>query len=256
MTLTSQLWKALWRPKFKISNQFLLLIAVATVLSALYVFVKGELTRNVFFGIFSGWAIFLIFLTYFFLARQNERVNIEVTYRLIPVPEYKLYLVNLGTSLVAWLYQMLVVFVTLVVMTSIALRTLDWRKIFGVNTIQVSMSPGADDLAAILGFVLVMLGAVLWAWSAISLEHLLKEWITDYLPATRQKVVKGIVYIVLIWAGIKLLATISQQFGHFFHFAADQNVLPFYASAGYLFLLLIVTVIINIYLLTRWVEAK
>lgn len=256
MTATSQLWKALWRPKFKMSNQFLLLIATATLLSTLYVFVKGDLTRDIFFGMFAGWSIFVIFMSYFFLARQNERVNIEVTYRLIPVPEYKLYLVNLGTSLVAWLYQMLVVFVAVVVMTSIALRTLDWHQIFGINHLQVTMTPGINDIAAIAGLILVMLGAILWAWSAISLEHLLTEWIADYLPATRQKAVKGIVYIVLIWAGIKLLATISHQLNHFLHFAFDPSTLPFYVSAGYLFLLLIITVIVNIYLLKRWVEAK
>lgn len=255
MTSTSQLWKALWRPKFKISNQFLLLITAATILSTLYVLVKGNLTKDVFFGIFLGWSFFITFISYFFIARQNERVNIDVMYRLIPVPEYKLYLVNLGTSLVAWLYQLVVEFIALVIMAGIVLRTLDWRKIFDLQDFQVTSS-GISNFSAIFGFCLVMLVTLLWTWAAISLIHLLTEWIADYLPATRQKAVKGILYIVLIWAGIKLLATISYELNHFLHFAFDPSILPFYASAGYLFLLLIVTVIINIYLLTRWVEAK
>lgn len=255
MTSSSQLWKALWRPKFKTSNQFLLLILAATVLSALYVLVKGNLTGNIFLGIFIGWSFFITFISYFFLARQNEQVNIEVTYRLIPVPEYKLYLMNLATSLVAWLYQLVVEFVVLVMLTAVVLRTLNWRQIFDVQDLQFSAS-GFSSLNAILGFCLVLLGTLLWTWTAISLVHLLTEWIADYLPATKQKQVKGVVYIVVIWAGIKLLATVSSQFGHFTNFAFNQSVSPFYLSAGYLFGLAIVTTIINIYLLKRWVEAK
>lgn len=255
MTSFGQLNRALVGRKLRLVTRAVLIELIALVVTILVEFFtkSTSLTAADIEATIGGLGmIFWVVLT-IFLTRDNEFVLISSATRLIPVSDTKLYSVNLLTTVLAWGYAM----VLQAVLHAIGIA-LDWRSFINdFGRIDVS---GTVDLPPVWVIVLIvivmMIAAIILFFTSISLIHLVITAIAVKLPVTGQRFVRLGLYIVVIWAVIKVA---SVAFGLYGNLVDGINLGNVYVQViGSLIGMLLFAALeaaVSVWLMKRWVEA-
>lgn len=183
------------------------------------------------------------------LARKNEQVLTSNNYRLLPVADTKLYLGNLLTALLAFIYLQII---EGVISGILYIFTNSDASSFG------SFGNGNMFNAALSVMLLMILGLVV-LWTGITLVHLISNLISGFLPFGRQKFVKFVLYLVIIFVALGIFNyTTGNIFKMIYINQELVNLNQFtdtvWISNGIFFAWSVVFSVINIYLLRRWTE--
>ncbi|MFD1318145.1 ABC transporter permease [Loigolactobacillus zhaoyuanensis] len=195
------------------------------------------------YGVLAGMILFVL------LAQRTEHIWTSNVFRLLPVSDLRLYLVNLGSTLLDLLY-FLVIEIVITALCSLG----GWTSF-----IQAGLSTQPWGFAA-AGLV-VMLALNLYGWTFISLVHLVGRTISSWLPEVRSRFVYFILYAVVGFILLKILAwgetLLQKMVAPLLMGQYDANIIPsIYSFSGILAVMIVLFSAINIYLLKYWAETK
>ncbi|KRM86504.1 hypothetical protein [Lacticaseibacillus thailandensis] len=204
-----------------------------------------------FYALIAGIVLFVL------LANHQERVWTTSRFRLAPVTDLRLYVMNVLSSFISMLYG-LIVGVTVIGLLSVPLQQQ-----------AVPLQLQADHAEALwrygLAGVTMMLSACLYMWIFISMIHLVGVSISAFLPPMRQRIVKFCFYLVVLVLVLMALngleGGVRQLAPHLgFNFTSvDQieDAIPaFYWASFWSLVESAVYSVINVLLLHNWVETK
>ncbi|WP_225359737.1 ABC transporter permease [Loigolactobacillus backii] len=193
------------------------------------------------YGFLAGLILFIL------LARRTEHVWTSSSARLLPITDTKLYLANLGSTLLSFIYFLVLELIIGGICSIGALSDIH-------ASFQQILPYTATSLTTILALTL-------YGWAFISLVHLLGVTISTWLPEMRSKFIYFVLYVVVGILLLKILSTMGNLLGKFvtplftgqYNATINPGLLSF---SGILFLITIVFSLLNIYLLKNWVETK
>ncbi|QMU07195.1 hypothetical protein H3M12_06730 [Levilactobacillus suantsaii] len=237
-------------------NQLLFFNLLAVVVTMVYQIWRRGFAQLEMISTVTIWGSIFGFVAFVLLARQNEQVVISDTYRLLPTSDTKLYLANLGTSLVALLYVGVIQVILLAVGTAMSGNIIRmWLQL------NIHMSAAAWHDLAFYGTSAVLWGIVvaLWAWAVITLIHFGTNTISAFLPNVQQRIIKVVLAIILTGVLLRFLTWFAELESKLY--AAFTGIASVLEGGVWFDLLGLVVVVIvvataNIVMMHRWVEAK
>ncbi|GAA3602935.1 hypothetical protein [Secundilactobacillus similis] len=255
MTSFGQLNRALVGRKLRLVTRAILIELIALVVTLLVEFFTKatSLTATDVESTIGGLGVIFWVVLTIFLTRDNEFVLISSATRLIPVSDTKLYSTNLFTTMLAWGYAM----VLQAVLHGIGIA-LDWQSFINdFGRIDVSGTMKLPPVWVIVLVVIVMMiAAVILFFTSVSLIHLVIMAITVKLPVTGQRFVRLGLYIVVIWAVVRVAGV---AFGLYGNLVDGINLSSGYVQViGSLIGMLLFAAIeaaVSVWLMKRWVEA-
>ncbi|WP_201307110.1 hypothetical protein [Companilactobacillus farciminis] len=246
--------KNLIREKWRLMNWIVGIdILALIVLFIMYLISNGfSGSTNYFFQIFVVSVTIVNFISFIMLSRKNEHVFTSNNYRLLPVTDTTLYISNLFTTFVAFVY--------LQVLETIIAAILYAIGNFG-NIESSDFSGASSGMGILFGAVVFMILVTLVMWSGITLIHFLISWIKGFLPFKSQKFVTFILYLVVIW-GASVIFDIATGYIYRWIYTAgymgaqtlSQITNAVWITSGIMLVWLLIFSFINIYLMKRWVE--
>ncbi|GHP13206.1 hypothetical protein YK48G_06310 [Lentilactobacillus fungorum] len=265
MTSFSSITKALSRPKLSIINRIVIVDALAIIITILFQVYKGTLSGMDPVAITLTYSIFAYLVAFVLLARNVEHTYTSSSYRLIPASDTKLYSASLLSALVAMVYMGLAQ-VGLALITS----ALDFPEIAGAARQMFSdiyqssdkTSFGLNIFVIITGSILLLIALALFCWATISLIHLIGNALTNFLPDSRQKFFRFVLYVVVIVVFLYVFTYVVGMVNgilHNFKGVLDYSsnaYLQIYFGSIYLFAFALVESMGNVYLLKNWVETE
>ncbi|GEO69416.1 hypothetical protein [Levilactobacillus acidifarinae] len=257
MATFQESFRVLWRPKLHRANRLVGLYFIAVVVSlGVQVWLDGlaELDFPGTFLVFTGiWGLVVLID----LARRGNQELVSMTYRLMPVREWQLYLASLASSFVTYGY-------VLAVGLGMTLISFNWpwlpqwehaeiRRWLFLNSGLQDHSTASLYLTA--GYLVAMLLLVtLWVWAAVILVQFIVTTISAFLPNFQQKLVKIGLAILLVYAGIMVV-----RWG----MDVQASVVGSVSDTAQDWISLMVPVFwtvvmsgMNVYLMRHWVEAR
>ncbi|MGF2385031.1 ABC transporter permease [Lentilactobacillus otakiensis] len=257
MTSFYNLLKSLSRPKLRMMNRILLIDVIAIVLTLLYEVYRGDLTSDSPIGIALFYSVFVGMVAFVVLSRNSEHIFVSDSYRLIPASDTKLYGVNLLSSFIAIFYAG-VVQLFFFLLTSIPF----WNDV--LNSLKQFADYSADKPNFVPNLIYTSMGGLLLAiaatgllWTSITLIHLTGNALTAFLPDSRQKFFRFILYVVVIVAFLYIFSIVENRvdgvLNHFFNLNGD-TIASLYYAAIYLLGFAALESVGSVYLLKRWVE--
>ncbi|ALB29922.1 hypothetical protein [Companilactobacillus heilongjiangensis] len=250
MGLTSNLMSEKWRMMNWIIIIDLIFLVAVDVLRIFTGGWDGQIFPDYFFATFMISLSFANFVGFILLARKNERVYTSNNYRLLPVSETKLYFSNLLTTFLGLMYLQV-----LEVVLGTIFYFISGQSDFNLAAGEIKGSVGT----AALMWLLMTLTMIL-IWMGITSVHFLINWISGFLPFSRQKFVNFILYIVVTVVGMMIFNYTS---GNVFRviYNGSQGITTLGQVNNVIWLGIGIVVIwgvifsaINIYLLKRWTE--
>lgn len=196
----------------------------------------------------SGIACLVIFIR---LAALNENIYVSDAIRLIPASDTKLYVASFTASFAAFIYFSLVMFVFHVLIALIEGKwSYFWSQLAALNSSIWSSAP-----LTFTSYILILVAGLLMVWMTISLIHLVMVSIAAFLPAGQQRLIRGILYIVVSIAIIRIVGWLFQLYTQLVINAGLQVN----SSVAMLSLLAVVLVVViesvaNIFLMRQFVE--
>lgn len=256
MTNGWSFFKALSRPRFIWMNWIVGGEVLGIALSLLWTAIQGDFHSYSPFFTFCGFMMIPMVIALVLLATANERTVTSSTYRLIPISDWKFYLLNVGASLVnqvyLWLVQVVFFFLTLWIGHSELDQLFDG---FGaglqalnaeVNLVQFGLS------GLVLGILFLLL-----VWSTISLVHYVTNAANSFLPRFRQGFINAVVYVVVALIAIRvaswLIGTVSYLSSQMINGGMIDSM---WTGALVMGIIVVVESAINIFVLQKWVEPK
>ncbi|MFD0897857.1 ABC transporter permease [Loigolactobacillus binensis] len=220
---------------------------IAVIISMLTLVVKQSFERTAPVGSALTYGFVAAFILFILLARRTERVWTSNLYRLLPTTDTRLYVANLLSTLLNFIYFIVLELVVL------GLCSL----FLPLNNISI---PAGSYRYTATG-LLVIVALALYGWVFISLVHLIGRTISTWLPEMRSKFIYFLLYVIVVFILVKLLSLASNLFNKLSVILIggqlDANVLPGLLSfSGVMVLLIIIFSAINIYLLKHRVETK
>ncbi|MTV82309.1 hypothetical protein [Secundilactobacillus folii] len=251
MTNMTRLIPTFLKERFKAVNRLIMLMLTAIVATAVVqLFTNGvsnwetSLTGDVSF--WSGIAFFVIFIR---LASFNEHIYVNDAFRLIPISDTKLYLSSYSASALAFLYYGVI---SAVLHGLVAFVT---KGQLQVNFhIESSFFWSSAPVAVPMIIVFFFLGLLL-VWMTISLIHLIMVSIAAFLPVGRQRLIRGVLYVVVSVVIIRVVMGLFQLYSQFVMTSGLQlngtSVLLAFLSV---IIVLILESAANVLLMKRFVE--
>ncbi|WP_203651859.1 hypothetical protein [Secundilactobacillus yichangensis] len=234
------------RDRFKSLNRIILLMLIAIIATEIYMFVeKGPYSGTYLQSYTSFWSSLAFLIAFIRLATFNEKVYQSDSIRLIPASDTKIYLSNLCTTVIGLLYFMVVQFVLRVVVSLITGNS--FMRVSGFGT-----SSGRIAATVVIAFGIV-LATIIMAWATISLIHLIMLSIDAFLPIGRQRLIRGILYIVISFVIIRLGAVFFHIYGTLMS-GLSLGWGAILALFGVLVLVAALEVVANILLMNKFVE--
>lgn len=257
MAMFQESLRVLWRPKLHRANLLVGLYLITVVVSlGVQVWLDGVTEMDV-SGTFLAFAGVWGLVTLIDLARRGSQELVSVTYRLMPVREWQLYLASLVSSFMADVY-VLVVGLGLTVI-GFNWPWLDQHERDQVRNFILSNSGTSSyrdtSLYLALGYLTAMVVLVtLWVWVAVILVQFIVTTVSAFLPNFQQKLVKIGLAILLVYAGIMAVSwgldVQTRIVGHVSDTAQDwiSLAVPVFWT--------VVMSGVNVYLMRHWVEAR
>lgn len=263
MTTFSKLTGLFFRQRSKTVHFTIAMILGAVLLSLIFRLFTGDhyIDPTDAAGFTASYALLGGIVLFILLARRNEQVWTSSVYRLIPTTSWRLYAANLLSTILLFVYYVIIISVIVTLLSLIAGSGLPPVGTYG---------------STILGIAAIFLSILIWLWVFISLIHLATEAVSNFLPDTRQKLVRFFIYVVVIIVTLFVMSYIekgigfftgnlSQYIGHSFDVAvdADSAGLNFsghldalYLAVGYFLAMAAIVSAANLYLLSHWTETK
>ncbi|MFC6171885.1 ABC transporter permease [Loigolactobacillus jiayinensis] len=193
------------------------------------------------FGFLAGLILFIL------LARNTEQVWTSNTYRLLPTTDFKLYLANLCSTALSFLYFLLIQ-VLLLGLSSLTLL----NQLGDINL-------SASSWTYFVSGVITLLALVLYGWALISLIHLLGRTISTWLPVVRSRFIITVFYIIVAMIVLKIMSLAGDLLEKllvplYSGQMATGVTASMYSLSGVCAVLIIVFSAINIFLLKNRVE--
>lgn len=209
-------------------------------------------TIDFFFETFIISVTIVNFVSFIMLSRKNEHIFTSNNYRLIPVTDTTLYISNLLTTFVAFIYLQILEVIIAVILYAIG----------NFGSIDPSGFTNSNiGMGLTFGLIIFMILTALVMWSGITLIHFIISWIKGFLPFKSQKFVTFILYLVVIWAASVIfdIATgyvyrLIYTTGYMGAQTLSQFSNAIWITSGIMFVWLVIFSFINIYLMKRWVE--
>lgn len=254
MTKFSGLFKAMSGSKFRSIHLLMLLELVAVAVSSIWSLVRGDFSSATLFYSVMGWSIIPYLVSFVLLSVRNEQAFTRDTFRLAPISDGLFYAANLLSTFVSFLY-LLVLQLALMVVTGL----IGWSTLSPMyDNMQMSLQYsdlGSNPIGVCLGMLAVMLVVYLLAWSTVSLVHLITSAASNYLPRARQRVVNGIVYVIMILLTFRVVSFLMGQIAWM-----SSSLMGGTSGSSWWIGVLVMVIIIaletaaNIFLLNKWVE--
>jgi len=231
--------------------KFINLIFIIDILGGLYL-----MALNQFFGetktvSYSGGIFMSIVVGVCLLIFINENSYDNNKYRLIPVSDKTMYFSSLLMSIVALLYLIAGETIFYLIEYKLVPNEYDSIMIGNFNTTQQYLFILESILEIILGIIFI--------FTAVTVIHMLINWISNFLPFRNQTIVKCVVaFIVVIVLGIPFEYITSNALNVMginnlnSSFSAVSHVM--YASMAIMVIWSIIFTIINVYFFRRWSE--
>jgi len=255
MTKFSSLFKAMSGSKFRSIHQLMLLELAAVVISSVWSLVRGDFSSATLFYAVMGWSIIPYLVSFVLLAVRNEQAFTRDTFRLVPIKDSLFYAVNLLSTFVSFLYLLVLQAVLMLVTALIGWSTLSPIYDDMQMNIQQFSRFGTNPVGACLGMLAVMLVIYLLAWSTVSLVHLITSAASSYLPRARQRLVNGIVYVVMILLTFRVVSFLMGQVAWIStSLMGNTTVNSWWVGLLVMVIIIVVETVANIFLLSKWVE--
>lgn len=254
MTNFGTLTNALTRRKVQIINHLLVIDIIAILLTILYEVYQGNLNVADPLLITTSYSVLVYMVAFVLVARNNEQIYVNDSYRLVPISDTGLYSANLLSAFISMLY---------LVFTQIAFgviaAAMNFREVFHAIMLFLKESSPVGDkgavIGALFGFILLMAVFAIFSWISISLVHLITSALTAFLPDSRSRLYRFILYVVVIAAFIYILSKIMNPIGDVFYGMADENsYYQLYLASISLLVVSGLESAANVYLLRAWVE--
>ncbi|RRK10076.1 hypothetical protein D1831_09310 [Lactiplantibacillus garii] len=254
MTKSWSLFKAFSWPRFIRMNWIVAFELLILVVSNIWTAFQGDFTSYALFRQVSSLMFVMTFIGLVMLAVYNERTVTAPTYRLIPIHEWKFYVVNVAASLINLLYLWAIQLILYVLTLSVSFNHFPAQAsglVFGI-----SHSDGLKNLTIFWTLMTVMgLLGILVAWSTISLVHYVTKSAGSFLPRFRQKFVNTIIYLVGVLITVRLVNILMGAIGYLSsRFFSTTELSSVWLGAGVMVAILIVETAINLGVLTKWGE--
>jgi len=254
MTKFSNLFKAMSGSKFRSVHQLMLLELVAVVISSVWSLVRGDFSSATLFYSVMGWSIIPYLVSFVLLSVRNEQAFTRDTFRLVPMKDSVFYAVNLLSTFVSFLYLLVLQAVLMLVTALIGWSTLSPMYDDMQTNLQFSVF-GTNPVGVCLGMLAVMLVIYLLAWSTVSLVHLITSAASNYLPRARQRLVNGIVYVVMILLTFRVVSFLMGQVAWIStSIMGNTTVNSWWVGLLVMVIIIVVETVANIFLLSKWVE--
>ncbi|WP_125567505.1 hypothetical protein [Companilactobacillus insicii] len=255
MTSFGSLFKTMFKEKFRDMNFFLMINLIAIVVSIIVTAFQGGMNRSASLAITIGWSMLAYLIAFVRLSILQERKFVRDSYRLIPISDTKLYLANLVTSLVNYIY---VVIAQIVFYLVAAIP--NWSEYSDALNMMAMVNGRAtfDAPNAIMGVIALLclsLVILILSWTTISLIHLASRSASNFLPSTGRKVMNIVIYVVVILLVLKVVGFVTDQLNNSVNMIFNSNYTANFAVTILVFLVVAaIEAAINIYLMSNWVE--
>ncbi|WP_054656136.1 hypothetical protein [Secundilactobacillus silagei] len=209
MTKFTALVPALLRDRFKSINRIILLMLVVIVVNGVMLAIQNGVA-NIGSGFMSAigfWSSLAFLIVVIRMAMYNESVYQSDAIRLIPASDTKIYLSSLSATVLAMLYFGVV---QAVINAIVAFASGNWSNYFmssdgGLSTMKV--------IGIVVMALLIFVTSIVMVWTTISLIHLIILSIGAFLPIGRQRLIRGILYIVVSLAIIRTAVGVFHIYG-------------------------------------------
>ncbi len=131
----------------------------------------------------------------------GERALASNRYRLVPVSNWGLYIVNILTTIVNFLY-LLVIETSILALGYFFYNDYFNKKIFGQEIYHIQQNYPLSDISRVA--LLLALGVIL-IWTISTLLRLIVEWSSNFIPFKNNYLLKGIVIIGVLLMGALIL---------------------------------------------------
>ncbi|AKP64069.1 hypothetical protein [Levilactobacillus koreensis] len=250
MTSFGSLFKVLGRSRFRLVNKIILAELAVIAVTLLWSLATHGIGDGELIGVTAAWSAPAIWITFIMLSIENEHVYTRDTYRLIPIGETQLYLSNLVTTFVMFIYFGFVQFV-LYMITAAAENSY-------LTQLLAQMS-GPDystlEAAKIAGGVLLMALAIfIMGWATISLVHLAVSATNNFLPNVSRRAVDVVLYIIVIYLVTRVAMFMLHEFNNLGGILSGGQQTQFLINIAGVLVVALVESVINVFLLKKWVE--
>ncbi|MDH5105597.1 ABC transporter permease [Lentilactobacillus diolivorans] len=256
MTSFSSVTKILSKQKIQIVNHVIVLDLIAVILSIFWAIYQGSLTAIDSLSIILGWSVVAFMVAFVLLSRNSEHVFVSDSYRLIPTNDTNLYTANLISSILGIVY--LGVFQILLFAISSALNLK--QIMLMLNKVVMNDSVSVFSMRTFWGVVSVLIAILFFTilfWTSITLIHMITTAIISFLPDNRQKIVRFILYVVVIIGLVYVLSILSNTVGNFIgQFGNPDSYLYAYTADAFVAFVVLLESVGSIYLLQNWVETN
>ncbi len=253
MTSSIKLMRTMIRQKSSSVHKVIGLQLLALVITLIIqLWQQGHINAMDPVGFFASYGMLATMVIFVLLALRTEHIWTNSVFRLIPITDTRLYISNLLSTFLNFVY-----FLILETIITGLLGSLDLADFNMPNTSHLF---GYVTSGLALIFTLLLVG-----WTFISMVHLLGKMISTFLPETKQGFIQLVLYIVVFFLLFFVLSTIDNTIGNyvnnFFSPVYSMGTLyqiigPLFILSGFMLLWVILFSLINIYLLKYWTEAK
>ncbi|UIF29029.1 ABC transporter permease [Levilactobacillus brevis] len=248
MTSFGALFKVLGRNRFRLMNWAILGELAVIVATLLWRFATAGIQGGDTFWAVMGWSLLAFIVVFVLLAVQTERVYTRDTYRLLPLGETKLYLTDLLTSLVMFVYFGVIQAVFYLVAEMIDNQYLTTWLLSGPSDTTQQM------VKAMIGLSGVLLALAIMGWTTISFIHLVVSVTNNFLPTASRRLINIVLYIVMIILVVWVAGYLVDGVNHVGElFSATGNAGFLVNIVGFL-VVAAIEAGLNIVLLKKWVE--
>lgn len=252
MTKFTSLLPAFLRDRFKSLNRVILLMLIAIAMNGIFIWIQdgADAVGTGLVSATSFWSSLGFLVAFIRMAKYNEDVYQSNAIRLIPTSDTKIYLSNLSTTVIGFLYFMIVQAVLHVITDLIAGNHM--------ASIMAQMFQGyglskAQSIGIILMSLLIMIAVIVMVWTTISLIHLIMLSIDAFLPIGRQRIIRGILYIIISLAIIRLGTAFFNIYGTVMN-GLSLGWGTAFSLLGVLVLVAALEALANILLMNKFVE--
>lgn len=242
--------RQLLRQRWRLSNWVVLVYLAAVVITCVWITIVDGFIKEAVLGVTMGYGFFAGCALFILLAIDQEHVWVGSRYRLAPVADTKLYILNVLASFLGFLYGAII---GTAVMGISAIPYLN--RVFSLpHTVMFVVSGG-----------FLLMSVCLYSWIFISMVHLVGATISAFLPPMRQKIVTFVFYVLVIILVIVVLNGFENGIEEilpnytlsFSHVNAIKDAVPaFFAGGAILLLQAALYSVVNVLMLHNWVETK
>lgn len=251
MTSFGKLLVTMWQEKNRTVYQLTGIGLIGLIVWTLFEVFRGNSFSVI--GDLSAMVFGLVgFVLFILLARDQEHVWTANNYRLIPVSDTKLYTANVLTTLLSYVY-----FVVIQVVIIFICSLTNFGDPFGQSSVVYYDT---------FGVMMLMAALLLFGWIFISTIHLVTTSVAAFLPAFRQRLIRVILAIIVFFVVVNIVSWMQKLLSSVLGNMVNLNMLggtptaqlgsATLIAAGYFLVSAVILSVVNVYLMKHWVETS